>query len=129
MQLPSHASIALLRATYVGLFLWFGIQQVTDPTAWISFLPEFTGYLPIPGEILVQLNGWLEICLAALLAAGVYTRAIAAFLALHLLGIAITAGGATGVRDTGLAMIGIALALQPTDPWTLDARHQTKATA
>ena len=123
MKTFPQASGALLRVAYVALFAWFGAQQLLDPSAWVGFLPEWTGYFPIPGEMLVQLNGLLELCLAALLALGVFTRPIAAFLALHLLGIAISAGGATGVRDAGLAAIGIALALNQPDRWTLDTRN------
>ncbi len=112
----------VLRWSWVGLFLWFGSQQLIHPGQWVSFLPTWTGYFPVPGEMLVQLNGWLELCLAVLLAIGCYTRMVAGFLALHLFGIAVTAGGAIGMRDAVLGMVGVSLALGGPDRWTVD--HQ-----
>jgi uncharacterized membrane protein YphA (DoxX/SURF4 family) len=117
----SLASQLVLRWSFALLFAWFGMQQLLDPSAWVDVLPAFTGYFPIPGEMLVQLNGWMEVCLAILLAIGYQTRLIAAFLALHLFGIAASIGGATGVRDAALGSMGVALALPPADAWTLDA--------
>ncbi len=119
----SLTSRVLLRWSWALLFVWFGVQQLIDPGAWISFLPVWTGYFPIPAEMLIQLNGWLELCLAILLLLGNYTRFTATLLALHLAGIAITAGGAIGVRDAALAMVGASLALSKPDEWTLDAKQ------
>lgn len=119
----SHTALTgqiILRTSFALLFFWFGIQQLTDASTWVVYLPEWTGYFPIPGEMLIQINGLLEICCATLLALGIHTRIIAGFLGLHLLGIATTMGGATGVRDAVLGMIGISLALQPPDAYTLD---------
>jgi len=59
--------------------------------------------------------------LAALLAAGCFTRVISIVLGLHLPGIAWTAGGAVGVRDATLAVRLWALAAGKTDIWMLDA--------
>jgi hypothetical protein len=44
-----------------------------------------------------------------------------------LIGIAITAGGAIGVRDAVLAAMGISLALSQPDEWTLDAKTIKKS--
>ncbi len=119
----TRCAALVLRFGWVGLFLWFGVQQLMHPGDWVGFLPEWTGYLPIPGEMLVQLNGWLEVCLAVLLAVGAWTRAVAGILAVHLAAVAVSAGGAVGVRDAGLATIGLAIALSPPDAWTLDAKR------
>lgn len=110
----------------VVLFLWFGINQLLDPSIWITYLPEWTGYLPIPGEMLVMLNGWTEIILAAALALGTFVRPVSIILALHLFGIAIVAGGAIGMRDATLGMSLLALALGNTDSWTMDAQKSHK---
>ncbi len=123
MNLPLTSKL-VLRWSFALLFAWFGAQQLIDASSWVGFLPEFTGYLPIPGEMLVQLNGWLELCLAILLIAGYQTRLVSAFLALHLFGIAATVGGAIGVRDAALGCMGVALALQPVDEWTVDRYFQ-----
>lgn len=122
----SLASRIVLRWSWVALFFWFGSQQLINPSDWVGFLPEFTGYLPIPGEMLVQLNGLFEIVLAIALLLGVYTRVSATLLALHLLGIAVVAGGAIGVRDAALAMVGFAIALDTPDAWTMDAKQKNK---
>lgn len=113
-------SLPLLRYTFVAVFFWFGIQQLVDPTLWIVYLPEWLGYIPVPAEIFVQLNGWLEIVLAIALLIGFQVRTIAALLAIHLLGIAAVAGGATGVRDAGLGLALLSLALSQPDAYTLD---------
>lgn len=123
----STVSRVLLRWSWVALFIWFGTQQLLNPSDWVGFLPEWSGYMPIPGEMLIQLNGWLEICLAVALLFGCFTRLVSALLALHLLGVAITAGGAIGVRDAALSMVGFALALSESDAWTLDQRFRTRS--
>lgn len=121
---PHLAAKLVLRWSFALLFFWFGVQQLMNASDWVTFLPEFTGYLPIPGEMLVQLNGWLELCLAVLLLLGYQTRIAAGLLALHLFGIAASVGGAIGMRDAVLGSIGVALALPPADEWTLDAYFQ-----
>lgn len=116
----------LIRYAAAALFLWFGIQQLVDPAVWVGFLPEWTGYMPIPGEMLVQLNGWLEIVLAVMLGVGFYTRVAAALLGAHLLAIAVSVGGAIGMRDAVLALVTLSLALSPSDAFTFDARYDRR---
>lgn len=130
----SLASRVVLRWSWVLLFLWFGTQQLIHPSQWTAFLPSWTGYFPVPAEMLIQLNGWMELCLAALLFVGSFTRLSALILSAHLAGIAISVGGAVGVRDAALAMVGISIALGGPDEWTLDekstqGRETTKTTS
>lgn len=120
MKKPSP--ILILRFSFAVLFLWFGYQQLMDPGAWVAFLPNWIGYIPMPAQMFVQLNGWFEIMASIALIAGVFVRPVAVFLALHLFGIAVTAGGAIGVRDAVLAMIGIALGVAEPDSLTLDSK-------
>lgn len=120
----SLASRVILRWSWALLFVWFGTQQLMNPSQWTAFLPSFTGYLPVPAEMLIQLNGWVELCLAALLFAGAYMRFASIILAAHLAGIAISVGGAIGVRDAALAAVGVSLALGEPDAWTLDAKFK-----
>jgi uncharacterized membrane protein YphA (DoxX/SURF4 family) len=72
--------------------------------------------------MLIQLNGWMEVCLAVLLFTGYFTRLCALVLAAHLAGIAVSVGGATGIRDIVLAAAGTSLALGEADEWTLDKK-------
>lgn len=122
----SLAARVLLRWSWVALFAWFGTQQLLNPSDWIGFLPAWTGYFPIPAEMLIQVNGWIEICLAAALFIGCFTRVVATLLAVHLLGIAVFVGNATGVRDAALSAVGFALALSQPDAWTLDDRFRSR---
>ena len=80
----------------------------------------------MPAEMFVRLNGWFEVVAALALVIGVYVRPVAVLLALHLFGIAITAGGAIGVRDAVLAMVGIALGVADPDTATFDYRNIKK---
>lgn len=118
----SLAGQAVLRYSWALLFFWFGFSQLSDAASWVIYLPQWTGYFPIPGEMLVQLNGLFEVCCAILLTLGLHTRIISGFLALHLFGIAVSVGGATGVRDAALAAAGVAIALQGPDALALEAK-------
>lgn len=123
----SLASRVVIRWALVLLFAWFAVHQLMDPAAWVGYLPEWTGYLPIPGEMLIRLNGWMELIGAVLLALGAATRVVAVVLGVHLAVIALEVGGAVGVRDAALAAVTIALGLSPADAWTLDAKHKKSA--
>lgn len=116
----------MVRYAFAVLFLWFGIQQLLQPDMWVSFLPTWTGYFPMPSSMLVQFNGWFEIVFGLLLTLGGFTRFVAAVLSLHLLGIAATAGGAIGMRDFVLSVLGGALVFSKPDAWTLDALFAKK---
>lgn len=76
----------------------------------------------MPAEMMIQMNGWSEVILAIALLLGCFTRAVSTILAFHLLGIAITVGGATGMRDAALSAVGFSLALSEPDAWTMDHR-------
>lgn len=119
------ASRVVLRWSWALLFVWFGTQQLMHPAQWTSFLPVWTGYFPMPAEMLIQLNGWVEVCLAVLLMVGCFTRFAAVILAAHLAGIAASVGGAIGVRDATLSAVGISLAFGGPDAWTLDEKFKT----
>ena len=116
----SRATAITIRYAMCLVFFWFGVNQLVHPTAWTVYLPQWTGYIPAPGEMLIRLNGWFEVIAAVMMAAGVYTRVAAFLLGAHLLVIAIDVGGAIGVRDAGLAVVTMALALSKPDVMTLD---------
>lgn len=122
-------SAVLIRFVISALFLWFGTQQLLDAGAWVGFLPEFSGYLPIPGEMLVQLNGLFEVVAGLMLFAGVYTRVVAFLLGAHLAAISLTVGGAIGVRDATLAAVTLALAWSAPDEYTYDQKQAKRASA
>jgi uncharacterized membrane protein YphA (DoxX/SURF4 family) len=121
-----HLPSAIVRYSLTLMFLWFGVQQVVESSAWIGFLPTWTSALPLSAEQFVQINGLLEIVLAFLLGVGIYTRFAAIVLGLHLLGIAISVGDAIGVRDAALAMCTLALAVGAPDIYTLDVQRKNR---
>lgn len=113
---PEVATL-ILRLTASGLFLWFGASQLLSPADWFHFLPAWTGFLPVPAAMFVRVNGLIEVLAAIWLALGIYTRPLAFLLFIHLVAIAITATGATKIRDLALAFNLLALAYLPTDKW------------
>lgn len=116
----NQRSAVLIRYALTGLFLWFGFRQLINPEAWTGFLPEWTGYLPMPAEMMIQLNGWLEIVAAVMMGLGIWTRLAAGVLGIHLIGIAASVGSAIGVRDAVLGLCTLAITLSSPDHWTLD---------
>jgi len=118
----NQSARVLIRLSLGGLYFWFGWMQFTDqnPIGWITFLPDWTGYLPMPGAMLVHLNGWFELVFSVMLLFGFQTRLIAGLLGFHLIVIALSVGGALGVRDLVLALCTLALTISQVDSWTLD---------
>lgn len=114
-------SSTILRIGLGLVMLWFGSKQLGNPIQWISFLPDFTKNLPISQIALVSLNGWFEVIFGLLLIVGFYTRLVAGFLTIHLLGIVVSVGYTPiGVRDFGL-MIGLfSIFLGGVSPFSVD---------
>ena len=112
----------VLRLGLAAVFVWFGVSQLLDPGAWIGFVPAFIIHSPIKPETVINLNGWFEMAGAVLLVIGWWVRPVALILAIHLAFIAIETGGAIGVRDFGLTIACLALALASPDSWTLDSK-------
>lgn len=122
MKRLDHLVPVVLRLGMAIVFAWFGSRQLLDPSGWTAFVPEFTSNPWISPETIILLNGWTEVVGAILLVIGLWTRPAALILGLHMLFIAIETGGAIGVRDFGLAVACLALALTTPDRWTLDAK-------
>ncbi|MEK7183068.1 MAG: DoxX family protein [Patescibacteria group bacterium] len=126
MQKLDHLVPVVLRLGLAVVFIWFGAHQLIDPSSWTVYIPAFTNNPLISAETIILLNGWVEIVGAALLLAGFWMRPVAFILAIHMLFLAIEMGGAIGVRDFGLAIACLALALSTPDRWTLDHKLETK---
>lgn len=105
--------IHLLRLGLSAVFLWFGFSQLLDSLRWVAIVPEWAvNLLNLPPAMIVLANGALEVVLGSLLALGFFVRIIALILALHLIPIAFDFGlVATGVRDFGLIVASLTLAL------------------
>lgn len=114
-------SAIILRIGIGAVIIWFALQQLAKPSAWTVYLPAFTQSLPISQIGFIYLNVWFELTFGAMMIIGFYTRIVALFLALHMLGIVFTIGfDATGVRDFGLAVALFSISLYGTSCWSVD---------
>jgi len=120
----------VLRIGLSFVFLWFGVNQVIDPIAFQSYVPELVyteDGLHIDAVRVVLLNGIFEIVLGLLLIAGLFTRVTALIMGLHLISIIIALGyNEIAIRDVGLLCITIALVLHGPDRFSLDAKIRSK---
>ena len=92
-----------------------------NPLNFIGYLPEEISLIPISQTTFVIINGGFEVYFGALLFIGLYTRLSALLLGLHLFAIAKTIGfNQVGVRDFGLSMASLAVALYGKDNASLD---------
>jgi len=125
-----NAAPSVLRIGMSIIILWFGYQQVTDPTTWIGFLPAWTTVIPISQTGLVFLNGTFEIVFGVFLFLGFYTRFVSLILALHMFDITYVVGlDAIGMRDLGLSIGILAIFLYGADDFSVDAIYKNKAAA
>lgn len=108
--------LLILRLGLAALFLWFGFSQLFDGLNWVGWVPEWAvEILNIPPAMIVFGNGAFEVIAGGLLAFNVWTRWAALALALHLAVITVEIGmNEIGVRDFGLTMATLALALLAT---------------
>lgn len=111
----------VLRFAMAAVFAWFGTSQLADVDAWTALVPSWaTAFSGMSTETLVRINGVFETAGSALLALGIFTRLVALLLSLHLFVIASVFGiSPTGVRDFGLALATLSVALAGGDAWTL----------
>ncbi len=126
MNAGSKFAPVVLRFGLVALFLWFGLSQITDPAAWVAWVPEGTASaLGLSAATLVLLNGIFETALGIVLAIGFWTRWAALLLSLHLFVIAYEVGyNDIGVLEFALAISTLALSLFGADAYTLDRRRR-----
>ncbi|MDO8561260.1 MAG: DoxX family protein [bacterium] len=120
-KMPEYAPV-VLRFGLVFLFLWFGISQVTNPEAWVAWVPAWAGSIFGLGVVkIVLFNGWFEIIGGTLLALGFQTRLVALLLSLHVFLVAYEVGyNDIGIRDFVLAVSTLAMALFGSTKFSLD---------
>jgi uncharacterized membrane protein YphA (DoxX/SURF4 family) len=113
----------ILRIGLAGVFLWFGINQIIDPSAWFGFIPQYALSLTgLTAATLVHYNALFEILAGTMLLFGLFTRVVAFILFLHIFDIALTVGlnDSIGIRDLGLAVATFVIFLNGLDMWSLD---------
>lgn len=108
MKIDSHL---ILRIGVAIVLFWFGGAQLLSPENWTGYLPEWlVSTSPVSTELLVLLNGGVEVVLGAFILLGIFVRISALIVALHLFGIALSLGNTpSGIRDVGLAFMALAL--------------------
>ena len=101
----------ILRIGIVLVLFWFGINQVIDPSKWVFFIPDWViNNSPISPELIIVLNGGVELVLGTFILLGIFLRISAFIIALHLFSIAASLGNTpSGIRDVGLAFMALAL--------------------
>lgn len=108
MKIDAHL---ILRIGVAIVLFWFGGAQLLSPENWIGYLPEWlVSISPVSPELIVLLNGGVEVVLGAFILLGIFLRISALIVALHLFGIAFSLGNTpSGIRDVGLAFMALAL--------------------
>ena len=119
-----HSAI-LLRYAVALLFLWFGLNQLFNASAWVAWLPSWVEQLPIEPLSFILFNGFLETLFGLCLALGLFTRFSALVLSLHLFGIAFSLGyNDIAVRDFTLALATMAVAFHGSDKCSYDLKFR-----
>ncbi len=111
----------------LGLVLiWFGVSEILDPVTWSAYVPSLVEpLLPVPVTTFVMVNGGLEIILGGFLILGFYLQLTSIIVALHMFFIVLGVGyNEIGVRDFGLFMAAVALAVSEDLRYTLDSYFQ-----
>lgn len=127
MKTSSNSATVLLRIALGLVFLWFGSNQLMNPSGWSGFLPDVALSFPLSPETLIQANGSFEILFAVLLLVGFFTRIVALLLAIHLGAIVLSVGfNEIGVRDFGLTCATLSLFFLPPDSLTFDFKFPRK---
>ena len=122
MNYKEYAPV-VLRISISLMILWFGFTSIFNHEFLIGYLPEFFYSLEISLQSIMLLNGIFEIVFGTLLIIGLFTRAVAFILFLHILSIMFSLGyNDVAIRDFGLAFATLAVFLNGADKWSLDRK-------
>jgi uncharacterized membrane protein YphA (DoxX/SURF4 family) len=120
-------ALVLLRVSLAFVFIYFAINQLSDPGAWNDFVPESLKFFGISGNNIVIFNGFVELVFGIFLLIGLYVRFFALIMAVHLFVIAFSIGfNPLGVRDFGLAFAILTLYFFGADKYTLDYKYSKR---
>ncbi len=115
---------SVLRYGMTIVILWFGCQQFLHTDAWTAYVPDSAVAMShLSVTKLVYINATVEVVGGLLLLFGWQTRIVALLLALHLLDIMYIVGyGEIGVRDFGLAIATLVVAMNGSDMLCVDKK-------
>ncbi len=107
----------ILRIGLALVFLWFGMNQISNTVSWVDYVPEWAVRLSsLSADTIVRLNGVFEILFGTALLFGFFTQIAAFLLFLHIAGITFTIGfDPTGIRDLGLTVAMLSVWLNGVD--------------
>ncbi|MBU6231934.1 MAG: DoxX family membrane protein [Patescibacteria group bacterium] len=116
----------VLRYALSAVILWFSLQQFLHNSVWTAYIPAYAVALThLSAPALVFFNASFELIFGMMLVFGWQTRISALLLGLHLLDIMWTVGyGEIGVRDFGLAIALLVIAMNGPDWLCLDRRRK-----
>jgi len=101
MNYEKHAP-TVLRLGLSFVFLWFGINQLIDPSNFMGYLPEFLLNLSFASS-LVMLNGFVDLLEGLFFLSGKFVRPTAIVAFVHLFAITLSLGyNDIAIRDVGL---------------------------
>lgn len=132
-----NAGMVLLRLGAGVVFLWFGVAHLRDPDFEAAYLPEFIdtigdhlGIIDF-ARLFTVIRGAIEVALASALIVGLFTRAAALLLALQLAAIVVTvymlAGPAIAIRDFGVMIATLVVAMNGPDRMSVDGWGRGKS--
>jgi len=123
MKYSSYAP-TIIRLGLGLVFFLIGLDQLSKPDNWLSWLPQFITQIS-PPQTLILAIGIFNIIVGALLILGLFTKLASLLAGLHLLGIILTAGYSDiTIRDMGLLFAAIAIFLNGPDKFTLDKKRK-----
>lgn len=102
-----------LRIGLAGVFLYAGVNSLLNPSAWIGYIPQWVGSIPLlTRELALMFHAIFEIILAIVLLIGLWKRLAATLAFLSLAAIIIFYGiDDVSFRDFGLLASSYALLL------------------
>ena len=125
MRSLERSAKPVLRIALSLVFLYFGFQQITSPSDWTGFVPNYVLTFGISAMTVVFITSLLELIFGLMLIIELFTRFSPAILALHLFGIAFYLGfNDLGVRDFGLAAATLVVFLNGADELCLDKKFR-----
>jgi len=117
---------AVLRWGLAIVLFWFAYNQLSNASQWARMIPEWTSIISSNTETIVYINAIVEILLGILLLVGIWTRVVAIIVMLHLAQITFTVVGGfsspNGIRDFGLTIAALSIALHGKDNYCLDSK-------
>lgn len=108
----SNNPFLILRFGLAFVFIYAGVKSLTDPTAWIGFVPLWAENF-ISREMFLTVHGAAEIIMAIGLISGIWLPIFSGTAFLSLISIAVFYGvDEVTFRDVGLAAAALALFFQ-----------------